>query len=327
MVINKLCIIDGSYFLHRSLKTPDIYDLTFNGVRTGGIFQFLRILTFNLDNLGAYPIVMFDGGLSKRRLEIHPDYKRSVQKQEERIRYEKGEMTQSEIEEYESSVEYLNTYRFSRSVITDILKKLGIPTMMEYGTEGDDLIAVATKLAKNSIILTDDKDMIQLVSSKVTVKRPMTGQLWDEKELRSKGYRDGEHYMLTKAIVGDGSDNIPQLCKGVGEKKAVVLADNIMNNTLSQFLADNGKYKYVKDLLDTDYINNLQRNISMVNLLGQIDNEESISQVMMSALRTSYDSIIDVDGAMSILMSYGIKEVDVPELVRMVQMSKYNISI
>lgn len=327
MVINKLCIIDGSYFLHRSLKTPDIYDLTFNGVRTGGIFQFLRILTFNLDNLGAYPIVMFDGGLSKRRLEIHPDYKRSVQKQEERTRYEKGEMTQSEIEEYESSVEYLNTYRFSRSVITDILKKLGIPTMMEYGTEGDDLIAVATKLAKNSIILTDDKDMIQLVSSKVTVKRPMTGQLWDEKELRSKGYRDGEHYMLTKAIVGDGSDNIPQLCKGVGEKKAVVLADNIMNNTLSQFLADNGKYKYVKDLLDTDYINNLQRNISMVNLLGQIDNEEFISQVMMSALRTSYDSIIDVDGAMSILMSYGIKEVDVPELVRMVQMSKYNISI
>ena len=270
---------------------------------------------------------MFDGGLSKRRLEIHPDYKRSVQKQEERTRYEKGEMTQSEIEEYESSVEYLNTYRFSRSVITDILKKLGIPTMMEYGTEGDDLIAVATKLAKNSIILTDDKDMIQLVSSKVTVKRPMTGQLWDEKELRSKGYRDGEHYMLTKAIVGDGSDNIPQLCKGVGEKKAVVLADNIMNNTLSQFLADNGKYKYVKDLLDTDYINNLQRNISMVNLLGQIDNEEFISQVMMSALRTSYDSIIDVDGAMSILMSYGIKEVDVPELVRMVQMSKYNISI
>lgn len=327
MVINKLCIIDGSYFLHRSLKTPDIYDLTFNGVRTGGIFQFLRILTFNLDNLGAYPIVMFDGGLSKRRLEIHPDYKRSVQKQEERTRYEKGEMTQSEIEEYESSVEYLNTYRFSRSVITDILKKLGIPTMMEYGTEGDDLIAVATKLAKNSIILTDDKDMIQLVSSKVTVKRPMTGQMWDEKELRSKGYRDGEHYMLTKAIVGDGSDNIPQLCKGVGEKKAVVLADNIMNNTLSQFLADNGKYKYVKDLLDTDYINNLQRNISMVNLLGQIDNEELISQVMMSALRTSYDSIIDVDGAMSILMSYGIKEVDVPELVRMVQMSKYNISI
>lgn len=327
MVINKLCIIDGSYFLHRALKTPDIYDLTFNGVRTGGIFQFLRILTFNLDNLGAYPIVMFDGGLSKRRLEIHPDYKRSVQKQEERTRYEKGEMTQSEIEEYESSVEYLNTYRFSRSVITDILKKLGIPTMMEYGTEGDDLIAVATKLAKNSIILTDDKDMIQLVSSKVTVKRPMTGQLWDEKELRSKGYRDGEHYMLTKAIVGDGSDNIPQLCKGVGEKKAVVLADNIMNNTLSQFLADNGKYKYVKDLLDTDYINNLQRNISMVNLLGQIDNEEFISQVMMSALRTSYDSIIDVDGAMSILMSYGIKEVDVPELVRMVQMSKYNISI
>lgn len=327
MVINKLCIIDGSYFLHRSLKTPDIYDLTFNGVRTGGIFQFLRILTFNLDNLGAYPIVMFDGGLSKRRLEIHPDYKRSVQKQEERTRYEKGEMTQSEIEEYESSVEYLNTYRFSRSVITDILKKLGIPTMMVHGTEGDDLIAVATKLAKNSIILTDDKDMIQLVSSKVTVKRPMTGQLWDEKELRSKGYRDGEHYMLTKAIVGDGSDNIPQLCKGVGEKKAVVLADNIMNNTLSQFLADNGKYKYVKDLLDTDYINNLQRNISMVNLLGQIDNEESISQVMMSALRTSYDSIIDVDGAMSILMSYGIKEVDVPELVRMVQMSKYNISI
>lgn len=327
MVINKLCIIDGSYFLHRALKTPDIYDLTFNGVRTGGIFQFLRILTFNLDNLGAYPIVMFDGGLSKRRLEIHPDYKRSVQKQEERTRYEKGEMTQSEIEEYESSVEYLNTYRFSRSVITDILKKLGIPTMMKYGTEGDDLIAVATKLAKNSIILTDDKDMIQLVSSKVIVKRPMTGQLWDEKELRSKGYRDGEHYMLTKAIVGDGSDNIPQLCKGVGEKKAVVLADNIMNNTLSQFLADNGKYKYVKDLLDTDYINNLQRNISMVNLLGQIDNEEFISQVMMSALRTSYDSIIDVDGAMSILMSYGIKEVDVPELVRMVQMSKYNISI
>jgi 5'-3' exonuclease len=327
MVINKLCIIDGSYFLHRSLKTPDIYDLTFNGVRTGGIFQFLRILTFNLDNLGAYPIVMFDGGLSKRRLEIHPDYKRSVQKQEERIRYEKGEMTQSEIEEYESSVEYLNTYRFSRLTITNILKKLGIPTIMVYGTEGDDLIAVATKLAKNSIILTDDKDMIQLVSSKVTVKRPMTGQLWDEKELQSKGYRNGEHYMLTKAIVGDGSDNIPQLCKGVGEKKAVVLADNIMNNTLSQFLADNGKYKYVKDLLGTDYISNLQRNISMVNLLGQIDNEESISNVMMSELRTSYDSIIDVDGVMSILMSYGIKEVDVPELVRMVQMSKYNISI
>ena len=143
MRIGKLAIIDGSYFLHRSLRVPEIYNLHHEGTRTGGVLQFLRSITMELSKLGAYPIVVFDGGLSERRLGVYPNYKRNLDRASERERYEshKDEMTPEEIDEYEASQEYLDTYRFSRTNLIEILNKLSIPVFYLGGVEGDDLLS------------------------------------------------------------------------------------------------------------------------------------------------------------------------------------------
>ena len=70
---NKVLIIDGSYLLHRQLHQPRVSDL-----ENGGVFGFLRSISKEIHNSkGFFPIVAFDHGLSKRRVEIDPYYKKA----------------------------------------------------------------------------------------------------------------------------------------------------------------------------------------------------------------------------------------------------------
>lgn len=332
MRINNLTIVDGSYFLHRSLKVPEIYDLVHDGIRTGGVFQFLRLLSFELKDRGGLPLVVFDGGLSKRRLDVYPNYKRSEDKKDTAGKYESGVMSDSEKEEYEQSVEYLETYRFSRKYLIDLLGKLGIPTVIIKDVEGDDIIAVASRMdiVSKSVILTDDKDLIQLVNDNVELYRPMMKQSWDIDKLKEE-FVSPHHYMMIKAIMGDGSDNIPQICKGVGIAKAKVLADEYYNNRgfigIEEFLSNNMRYKWVQNLANTDYKTNLTNNIKLVDLISEdLPDKDLIESEVVKSIESSL-SVKPSDIMISMELSkLGITEVDVAELVRIINMSRYNVS-
>lgn len=118
-------------------------------------------------------------------------------------------------------------------LIKEALSYMNIETFGLEGYEADDIIgtmsAHQTALGGESIILSGDRDLFQLVGEHVTVCFPQSkGQ---EMEIVTPEYL-AEHYALTpelviemKGLMGDKSDNIPGI-NGVGEKTAKKLLDD-----------------------------------------------------------------------------------------------------
>lgn len=249
--LNKVMIIDGSYVLHRSLKSPGLQELqTSSGMKSGGVFGSLRTLQSEIKKFpGYFPIFCFDKGLSQRRTELYPDYKAN------RRRQQADQLIAAGVAEEPD--DYLQEYRRQRSDLIAILKSLGIPSLLIPGWEGDDLQYLLSKVCEEGVVVSDDKDMIQLVAPNIKVRRSMVDQVivWDEEDT----YYHHPRFTIRKSIVGDGSDNIPKCAPGVGDKGADQIAQIIENvpfeeykSTLEKYCEENSKglVKKVQKLLD-----------------------------------------------------------------------------
>lgn len=117
-------------------------------------------------------------------------------------------------------------------ILKEVLAALNIPMYELDGWEADDLIGTIsvkdTAAGWETVVVTGDKDSLQLVTETTTVKlvstrmgrtatRDMTPETFQEE------YGFGPiHIIDLKALMGDASDNIPGV-KGVGEKTAMAL--------------------------------------------------------------------------------------------------------
>ena len=241
--MDRVLIVDGSYMLHRALKTPDLWELTNkDGVRTGGVFGFLRMLGYSVKQFDYYPVLCWDSGLSPRRLEIYPNYKRHLEKskineinriakkivckeiedvpetvsQEDRVRIEEAVsrmLGQYQLSgKYEDPDDYMKEYIRQRDTVISICVSMGIPSLGFSGWEGDDIITLASRTFQKSIIVSDDKDMIQLLAPNISIFRAMRKEFLEHdsyiKECDAYSSRD---FVIQKAIIGDPSDNIPSI--------------------------------------------------------------------------------------------------------------------
>lgn len=130
-------------------------------------------------------------------------------------------------------------------ILKDVLDAMNITFIEKESFEADDIIGTISKMATDRnvecVILTGDKDSLQLVDDRVTVLLPITTK---GNTVTSRMDRAGvfeklgvypEQVVDLKAIMGDASDNIPG-CFGIGEKGAVELIstyesiDNIYKN-------------------------------------------------------------------------------------------------
>ncbi len=127
----------------------------------------------------------------------------------------------------------------------ELLSDLKIATFMRKGYEADDLLAtLAKKFMKlkpksRVTIITGDKDLMQLVTKKVSLYMPIRGlsvtQTFGPKEVKQKLGVKPSQVVDLKALMGDPSDNYPGIV-GVGPKTATTLLDefgsldNIYNN-------------------------------------------------------------------------------------------------
>ena len=110
------------------------------------------------------------------------------------------------------------------------IDKMGFKSFLQEGFEADDVIAAATRFAKEHDIkvriVSHDKDLYQLIEDgKVTIYDPIKKQEIDSKKCFEKFgvYPDRVGDYL--AIVGDAADNVPGV-KGVGAKGAKKLIDD-----------------------------------------------------------------------------------------------------
>jgi 5'-3' exonuclease len=107
----------------------------------------------------------------------------------------------------------------------DMLRGDGFPVWAESGFEADDLIASATHLLAPTIpvlIVTADKDLLQLVSGDVHVKAAKDGSVLDEDAVKAKFGVRPDQMRDYLCLVGDTADNVKGADK-IGPKKAAEL--------------------------------------------------------------------------------------------------------
>ena len=114
--------------------------------------------------------------------------------------------------------------------LKQILKTMNISMFEQSGFEADDVIGTMSVMGKEQgfhvVILTGDKDCLQLITDGVEVDLTRTGvtnmDIYDEARFKSEYGITPKQFIDVKALMGDKGDNIPGV-RGVGEKTALKL--------------------------------------------------------------------------------------------------------
>ncbi len=117
-------------------------------------------------------------------------------------------------------------------IMKELLDAMGVQRVEKAGYEADDLIGTVSRKAAEAglhvLVLTGDRDALQLVDDRVTVLLPTTKggrtetERFDPAAVRGKYGLDPGQLIELKSIMGDASDNIPGV-HGIGEKGALEL--------------------------------------------------------------------------------------------------------
>jgi len=134
-------------------------------------------------------------------------------------------------------------------LVRESLKKAKVQIFEVDGYEADDLIGTISKQVvekdKNMqvIIVSGDRDLLQLVNSHVLMIAPITGLtkmiLFDAEKVKEKYGLEPHQFIDYKALVGDSSDNYPGV-SGIGPKTA--------SDLLKKYHTFEGVFKHLKEL-------------------------------------------------------------------------------
>ena len=197
----KIFLIDGSAFLYRAFHAIRSLS-TSKGHPTNATFGFTRILLKLLkDNSPEYAVVMFDVKGPTFRHKLYDQYKANRPPMPEELAVQIPD-------------------------IKRVIEALNIPIIEKLGFEADDLVGTYSKLAQEKgfdvVMVTGDKDFIQLITEKCTLWDPMKDTLSDMNKIKEDMGINPLQFIDVLGLAGDTSDNIPG-AKGVGPKTAIKL--------------------------------------------------------------------------------------------------------
>jgi DNA polymerase-1 len=196
-----LLLIDASSSIFRAFYA--IRELrTATGIPTNATLGFLNMLLKVIrDEAPDFVVVVWDAPGPKRRTEVYSGYKATRDATPEDLRPQFAHIRRA-----------VEGYR--------------IATAEYAGEEADDCIATLTRLAVAADldvrIVSTDKDLMQLVSSRVTLLDTMKDRRIGPAEVEARFGVPPELLLDVRALIGDSSDNIPGV-KGIGEKGAAKL--------------------------------------------------------------------------------------------------------
>ncbi len=199
-----LMLLDGNSLAFRAFYAlPAENFKTRGGLTTNAVYGFTAMLINLLRDEGPTHIAAaFDVSRQTFRSERYPEYKAN---------------RSTTPDEFHGQID----------ITKEVLNALGITVLSEPGFEADDLIATLATQAENEgyrvLIVTGDRDSLQLVSDDVTVLYPVKGvseltRFTPEAVVEKYGLTPRQ-YPDFAALRGDPSDNLPGI-PGVGEKTA-----------------------------------------------------------------------------------------------------------
>jgi DNA polymerase-1 len=201
--MEKWMLIDGNSIAYRAFfAMPPLTNSA--GLHTNAIYGFTTMLLKLLEEeRPTHILVAFDAGKVTFRHEGYTEYKGGREK------------TPSELSE-------------QFPVLKELIQSFGIAQFELPGYEADDIIGTLTKLADekevDAIVVSGDKDMLQLASERVTIALTRKGvsevDRYQPNEIMEKYGLKPLQIIDLKGLMGDASDNIPGI-PGVGEKTAL----------------------------------------------------------------------------------------------------------
>lgn len=204
----KLMVLDGNSIVNRAFYGVSQNLTTRSGQPTNAVLGFLNILNKLLDDVNPDALcVTFDRKAPTFRHLAYEGYKAQRKGMPDELASQ-------------------------MPILKDVLSAMNIPMYELDGWEADDLLGtISTKdtaAGWETVVVTGDKDSLQLVTDTTTVKLVSTRMgRTTTKDMTPDAFRevygfDPIHIIDLKALMGDTSDNIPGV-KGVGEKTAMAL--------------------------------------------------------------------------------------------------------
>jgi DNA polymerase I len=194
-------LIDGTAYIHRAYHA--IRGLSNSrGLPTNAIFGFTRmLLKLMQDRSPEYAAIFLDAKGPTFRHDIYKDYKANRPAMPEDMAVQ---------------IPY----------IKDITAAFNLPIIEMSGYEADDLIGTLARVAEKEgytvIMVTADKDFLQLITEKAEIWDPMKESVIDIQFIR-ENYRVEPPQMIDiQGLSGDSTDNIPGV-PGIGQKTALDL--------------------------------------------------------------------------------------------------------
>ena len=202
--MSKIVLIDGHSILNRAFfGLPDLTNA--EGLHTNAIYGFLNIMFKILEEeKPEYLTVAFDVHAPTFRHKMFEAYKGTRKPMAEELRQQVP-------------------------LMKEVLHAMGIRTIEQEGLEADDLLGTLSKrcerMGMEVVIISGDRDLLQLATDHVEIRIPKTKRTGTEIEnyyavdVKEKYQVTPTEFIDVKALMGDTSDNIPGV-PGVGEKTA-----------------------------------------------------------------------------------------------------------
>ncbi len=216
---NTLYLVDASSYIYRAYYA--VRHLTSPaGHPTNAIYGFIQMLLKLLkDHQPQHLAMVFDAGRVTFRTEIYPDYKANRAAMPDDLRMQMGP-------------------------IRDVVRAFNISSLELEGFEADDIIGgLARRFAEQGgrvVVVTGDKDLMQIVSDRITLLDTMKDKQSGIAEVFERFGVGPELVADILGLAGDASDNIPGV-PGIGEKTATKLIQEF--GSLDQLLDRAGEVK------------------------------------------------------------------------------------
>jgi len=198
---NTLYLIDGSAYMYRAYHA--VRGLANSaGMPTNAVFGFTRMLIKLInDRAPAYAAMCFDAKGPTFRHDLYADYKANRPPMPEDMAIQ---------------IPY----------IKEVTRAFQIPVFEQQGVEADDIIGTLARLAEAAgfrvVMVTGDKDFVQLVTEHATIWDPMKDRTRDLATIQAEYGMPPERIIDVMGLSGDTSDNVPGV-PGIGPKTALSL--------------------------------------------------------------------------------------------------------
>jgi len=252
--MKRLLIIDGqNMFIRNYVMSPQ---LDINGNPIGGLTGFMRSLQKEVRR--AKPdrvVVCWEGpGGSQKRREKNKNYKLGRKAPRLNREYEFATPEEERENKYEQLVR-----------LTEYLERLPVLQLSLENVEADDIIAWLCHCNEYSewqkLIISNDKDFIQLCDDKTVLVRPgKNEEVLNKNNVLEQYNIHPRNFAWARAITGDKSDNLEGV-KGLGlatvAKRFSFLSENkdyTLEDILTHAKNNNSKIKAYQNVLDSEEI-------------------------------------------------------------------------